>query len=163
MSLYYLFASDTPLKEAKNPYLQLLSVNEAIKKGLDIDTSIFEEGFDYNKPEMILYVEKEENFYYPNIYLVDKKDYCEEIETIKQYIAVLESDGQKAYMDVLLSYIKEHLKTSKSIELWKVWIGTSREVFHPTYNKISLSFLTNDILYQLFCDENEYICLEITH
>ena len=161
MSLYYLFASDTPLKEAKNPYIQLLSVNEAKRKGLDVDTSLFENDFDYDKPEVILYVEKEENFNYPNIYLVDKNDFCNDVETTKQYMAVLESDGQREYIDVIMSYIKDHLTFSCSIELWKVWIGTSREVFTPTYIKIDEASLTKDVLYDLFCREDEYVCLEI--
>ena len=68
MSLYYFFASDTKLLEQRNPYIKLLSVNEAIAHGIEVHTELFEDHFDYDKPEVILYVENEEQFRYPNIY-----------------------------------------------------------------------------------------------
>lgn len=60
MSYLTYFASDYPLPIVKNPHDKLLSVNEALALGVeDIPDILLAPDFDRDKPEVILYSDRE--------------------------------------------------------------------------------------------------------
>ena len=68
MSRFYYFASDSILEEQPNPFVRLLSVNQALKMGVEADLDMFGEDFDKDKPNVILFCEDETQMEYPNIF-----------------------------------------------------------------------------------------------
>ena len=46
MSRLHYFASDTVLEERKNPYIERLSVNQALEKGIDVRLDWFADEFE---------------------------------------------------------------------------------------------------------------------
>lgn len=55
MSSVLFIASNSPLMERPNPHDKMLSVNEALALGIkDIPDFMLEEGFDRNKPNVLL-------------------------------------------------------------------------------------------------------------
>ena len=161
MSLYYFFASDTKLLEQRNPYIKLLSVNEAIAHGIEVHTELFEDPFDYDKPEVILYVEDEEQFRYPNIYKEASEHFCDELGINKKYLTCLEWDYEDKNADVVLHYIASQLENMDEIEFWKIWLGKCRNQKTPTYHSVHLKEMTKVILQSFMESENDYVCLII--
>lgn len=68
MSRLYYFASDTILKEQPNPYVKLLSVNQALEMEVEVDLDMYEDDFDKDEPDVILFCEDETKLEYPNIF-----------------------------------------------------------------------------------------------
>lgn len=60
MSSIFYIASDKPLPKCENPHEKLLSVREALALGItDLPDFLFSEDFDRDKPEVVLYADRE--------------------------------------------------------------------------------------------------------
>jgi len=55
MSFLTYIASDAPLREVKNPHYRTLSVNEALKIGMEIPEYMLEPEVDRDKPDALLW------------------------------------------------------------------------------------------------------------
>ena len=60
LSYLYYFASDNELNEQPNPYIKLLSINEALELGIEVDLDMFENDIDRDEPDVILYCDDKE-------------------------------------------------------------------------------------------------------
>ena len=134
-SLYYL-ASDIPMKAVENPHYKTLSVNEALKMGIEnIPEFMLTSDFDKDKPGVVLWsdivmeLDTESN----NVHIDDFDDdwavipwndgiFCE-VKTEKSCKMQLEwgsySDGRARQ---LIDYIKQCLEETDEIELWHLWL-----------------------------------------
>lgn len=111
------------LDERPNPYVKLLSINQAIQEGIKVDLNIFNDDVDMDEPGVILSCWDEEKLQYPNIYAINKEDYFEDIGTKKQNCTELQWVYSSDSVNVVLEYIQDHLKKAGEIELWNVWLG----------------------------------------
>jgi hypothetical protein len=160
MSRLYYFASDSVLEEQPNPYVRLLSVNQALEMGVEVNLDMFGDDFDKDEPNVILFCEDETKFEYPNIYDIDKNDFYDDIGTTKQYCTALEWDYSDTTVDVILKYIQNHMKMASELELWSVWLGygdipSRKKIQCKAYN------LTVDKLKEIYNSEMDLYCLTV--
>lgn len=134
MSSIIYIASDYPLTERPNPHEKTVSVNEALALGVKVSDFLLEDGFDRNKPGVILVCDREINLNVDTgvitdgdfdddfaVWLTDKS--CE-MNTNKDYCACLElvrfTTGRAKQ---IIEYFKEQLRNTSEIELWHAWVG----------------------------------------
>ena len=123
MSRLYYFAADAPLEASPNPHLTMLSVNEALARGHDINLDIFPDGFDFDRPNVILHTDTEDAFDHPNIFLIDPNDFYEDIGTERRYCAELEWDFCARTAHEVIDYVCRQIHRVESVEFWNVWLG----------------------------------------
>lgn len=160
MSRLYYFASDNILEEQPNPYVKLLSVNQTLEMGVDVNVDMFGEYFDKDKPNVILFCEDETQIEYPNIFSINKNDFYDDIGTTKQYCTALEWNYSDATVDVILKYIQNHMKVSPELELWSVWLGYA-DITSMKSIKCKANNLTADKLKEIFTSELDFYCLTV--
>lgn len=160
MSRLYYFASDSVLEEQHNPYMRLLSVNQALEMGIEVDLDMFGNDLDKDEPNTILFCEDETKFEYPNIYYINKNDFYDDIGTTKKYCTALEWNYSDTTVDVILKYVQNHMKTSSELELWSVWLGYGDL---PSRKKIQCKAcnLTIDKLKDIYISELDLYCLTV--
>lgn len=144
MSEFQFIASNHPLKEVENPYIEFLSINEAIKKGVILPEMLTDDE-DLDRDEKILMnVESEEHLDEIEI----KRDLYYDVENVKAYssklhVVELRWRYTDARAEQLVEYITDHLKTADEVEIWKVWVDEQTE---PNVQAITLNALTIDAL-----------------
>ena len=160
MSRLYYFASDSVLEEQPNPYVRLLSVNQALEMGVEVNLDMFGDDFNKDEPNTILFCEDETQFEYPNIYCINKNDFYDDIGTKKQYCTALDWYYSDTTVDVILKYIQNQMKISSELELWSVWLGYGD---FPSRKKTQCkaSNLTVDKLKEIFNSELSFYCLTV--
>ena len=159
MSRLTYFASDTYLEEQHNPYVKLLSVNQALEMGLKVNLSVFGDGFDRDKPNVILHCDDMVKFEYPNIFSINKDEFYDDIGTVKHYCTSLEWNYSDDTVEVVLGYIQNHLKTAPEIELWSVWLGGEDISANVKKMQCRINDLTVERLKKFYTSELEYQCL----
>lgn len=127
MSCITYFASNEKLENRENPYVLLLSMNEARERNIELKED-FIERIDPTKKDVIYYVIDESKLGYPSIYYFDKDIYNEDIGTKQKYCVCLEiGEMTKEYLQVVYNYIVDQWKgkdsTSFVLELWNVRLG----------------------------------------
>ncbi|TCI39227.1 MULTISPECIES: hypothetical protein [unclassified Exiguobacterium] len=144
MSEFQFMTSDRPLKEVENPYIEFLSINEAIKKGVVLPEMLTDDE-DLDRDEKILmHVEAEEQL--DEIEVKRELYYAEEnVEAYskKPHVAELRWRYTETRAQQLVDYITDHLKTADEVEIWKVWVDEQTE---PSVRSITLDELTIDEL-----------------
>lgn len=136
MSALIYFASNNHLKKITSPHHKTMSVNEALRLGIEIPDMLNLDQIDKDEPDMLLwsdsYVKNEETEMYEDsgfdddISITPMNGKTEDILTEKKYCASLSWPGYtKGRAQQLIAYIKEHLKYSPEIELWHIWMGKS--------------------------------------
>lgn len=144
MSEFQFITSDHPLKEVENPYIEFLSINEAIKKGVILPEMLTDDE-DLDRDEKILMnVESEEHLDEIEI----KRDLYYEQENVESYsskphIVELRWRYTDARAEQLVEYIVNHLETADEVEIWKVWVDEQTE---PSIKTITRDELTIDSL-----------------
>jgi hypothetical protein len=161
MSEFQFIVSDHPLKEVENPYVEFLSINEAIQKGIVLP-DILTDVEDLDRDEKILMnVESEEQL--DEIEIKHSLYYAmENVEAYssKPHVVELRWRYSDARAEQLVEYITDHLKTAEEIEIWKVWVDEQTE---PKVQSIKLDELTIDAL--RFLGEVGFVrpeCLRVT-
>lgn len=157
MSKVCYFASDAPLKDKKNPYINKYSINQAIAAGIELNMDLLD-GVDKDEPDVILWMEKETCADFPSI--VTTKPYSEAPKSKKKYYAEIGGSPEKDLKGIV-EYIHNHMKKKKKgenardLELWYVWLGNDEEeIIEKTY---SLRELTEESLNEIFLDDdNDY-------
>lgn len=164
MSRLFYFASDMELSEQPNPYLNYLSVNEALSLGLEINKDLLNEDISYDEPGVITYCEDEKNFSYPVFYQLDPKDLFDYIGTSKEHCVALQWEYSDDTVNVVLDYIKKQLEKVPYIEMWSVWLGNVPEDVNTvsTMSELSVDELTVSMLRDFYTSHNDYRCLVIT-
>lgn len=162
MSEFQFITSDHPLKEVENPYIEFLSINEAIKKGVILPEMLTDDE-DLDRDEKILmHVESEEQLDEIEI----KRDLYYDAENVEAYSAkphVVELRWRytDARAEQLVEYIVNHLETADEVEIWKVWVD---EQTGPSVKTITRDELTMDAL--RFLGDTGYErpeCLRVTN
>ena len=163
LSYLYYFASDNELNEQPNPYIKLLSINEALELGIEVDLDMFENDIDRDEPDVILYCDDKEKMDYPNIYAFDKDNYYEEIGTHKRFCTALELDSfSDENLQLVLNYVQTQLKHTKEIEIWCVWLGEYN--INKTVKKAlySINDLKIDLLRKFYENSCDNKCMIIS-
>ncbi len=161
MSRLNYFASDTVLEEQPNPYVKLLSVNQASELGVEVDLNLFGDNFDKDKPDVILFCADKAKFEYPNIYSIHKEEYYDDIGTSKQFCTALEWNYSDDTVDVILRYIRNHMEIASELELWSVWLGSEDIPINVKKMKCKLSDLTVERLKKFYVSELDFQCLMV--
>ncbi|WP_233004532.1 hypothetical protein [Exiguobacterium aurantiacum] len=144
MSEFQFITSDYPLKEVENPYIEFLSINEAIKRGVVLPDMLTDDE-DLDRDEKILMnVEAEEHLDEIEI----KRDLYYEVANVEAYsskahVVELRWRYSDTRAEQLIAYITDHLKTAEEVEIWKVWVDEQTE---PSVQSIKLDELTIDAL-----------------
>lgn len=134
MSALIYLASDAPLAELKNPHNQVLSVNEALARGVEVPDYLLEDGVDRDKPGVILWSDidmaMDENGLnesgLDDDFAILPMEKSEDIFTEKKYCAVLEWDKYTpGRAQRVISYIREQLKHTPAVEIWHIWMGAA--------------------------------------
>ena len=160
MSRLYYFASDIVLEEQPNPYVRLLSVNQALEIGIEVDLNMFGNGFDKDTPNVILFCTNETQLEYPNIFSINKKDFYDDIGTTKQYCTELQWNFSYANVDVVLKYIQNHMEKALELELWSVWMGDG-DIHTREKTQCKASDLTIDRLKNFYANQVDFHCLTV--
>ena len=156
MSKVCYFASDAPLKEKKNPYINTYSINQAIAAGINVDMDLLD-GVDRDEPDVILWMENEECSEFPSIWITEP--YSEAPKSEKKYYSEIGGSPKKDLKGIV-EYIQDHMKKKKcenarDLELWYVWLGNDEEDI--VEKRYSLRELTEEVLNEIFLDDdNDY-------
>ena len=162
MSRLYYFASDILLEERKNPYIEMLSVNQALGKGIDVKLDWFADGFDRDKPEVILYCAEEDKLEYPNIYTFTKDEYYDNIGTEKQFCTELQWVCSEENIKVVLEYIQSQMEVTEELEIWSVWLGNDVITERIEKQICKISELSLEKLKCFYESESEYKCIVVS-
>lgn len=160
MSRLYYFASDSVLEEQPNPYVKMLSVNQALGMGVEVDLDMLDDDLDRDEPDVILYCEDETKLEYPNIYSIDKNDFYDDIGTTKQHCMALEWNYSEETVDVILKYIQDHINMASEIEVWSVWLGYG-DIPSRKSVQCKVCDLTIDQLKEIYISELDLYCLTV--
>jgi hypothetical protein len=166
MSFVTFLASDCPMKEIDNPCVRLLSVNEALEKGVEIPDFVLDSStIDRNKPDVVLWAESEESLGEITIKNAEKSwlrhDNGNHPDTSLQYFASLEWRYTVARANALIEYIRKHLRNAQELEIWHTWIGSERiDSEKNTKHSIHADELTADDLGKLL-EGRQYDCIAV--
>ncbi len=135
MSLLIYLASDCPLQERQSPHNRSMSIHEALSLGVEIPDILDIDKLDKDNPHMLLWSDSysqnaetgglQDNLFDDDFSILPMEKW-EDILSEKKYCASLEwPTYTKGRAQMLISYIKEHLKHSPQIELWHILMGRS--------------------------------------
>lgn len=161
MSRLIYFASDTVLGELPNPYIKLLSVNQAMELGIEVNIYLFDKNYDRDEPDVILLCEDETNLGYPNIYTINKEKYYDDIGTSKKFCTTLQWNYSEDTLYVVFEYIQEHMKKASELELWSVWLGGEEIKANIRKTRCKLNEFTVERLKGFFINELDYKCFVV--
>ncbi|HAE63025.1 MAG TPA: hypothetical protein DCG38_11955 [Eubacteriaceae bacterium] len=145
MSMYQFLASEMMLDGVENPYIEIISVNEAIKRGVNFDESLMNNpSFDRDE-EKILICDTEEHMDEIEInYVGSDSEKCSEGYTELQNIHELNWCYSEERAQKLVDYLKKQITAGKSaIELWNIWLGETKSAIkkHVKVENLSVSDL----------------------
>jgi len=153
MSILTYIASDHPLPIVPNPHERMVSVNEAIALGkINIHNCLLAPDFDRDKPGVMLVSDREVVFNIDTGEIDDgaldddfallSAEGCDSMYTEKNYAVYLEwayyTEGRAQR---IIEYIKENLRHTDEVEIWRIWMGTHERPLIRTKN-IPISQLT---------------------
>lgn len=135
MSRLLYIASDYPLPPRPNPHERMLSVNEALALGMsNIPESLLAPGFDRDKPNVILWMDREVNFnidagtiedgnFDDDFALFPAKGY-DDVCTEKKYAVGIEWHAwTQGRARGVIEYIRDNLAHTDEVEIWYIWMG----------------------------------------
>jgi hypothetical protein len=140
MSLFQFLASDKLLKEVKNPYIEFISIKEALKRNIKLydfimnDTEIDKEDkiiMVCDSEEYLQEIEINHDMYYSS-------EYAEEYSN-KQYFSELHWHYTEARAKQLVDYLRDQLKSSDEVEIWSIWLDEHKSASIKSINVNELS------------------------
>ena len=164
MSYFSYIASDYPLPTVKNPHDLTLSVNEALAMGItDIPEEFMAPGFDRDEPDVILYSDRDSEINtdtrevkdgdFDDDFALYPAEGLSDVRTEKKYAVYLEwwryTEGRARN---IIEYIKENLKHTDEVEIWRIWAGAG-EIFNVHTKNIPFASLCPEMIREL--DERE--------
>ena len=123
MSSFQFLASHKPLQEVKNPYVEFMSINDAVKRNIALDDFILEDEEIDRDDKIIMICDSEEhldeieisdNMYYSSEYA---KEYSN-----KLYFSQLQWRYTKTRAKQIIDYLKQQLEDVNEIEIWDIWL-----------------------------------------
>lgn len=147
MSLFQYLASDKLLKEIRNPYAEFISINEALKRNIEVDDAIVNGGyFDLDEKNIMIY-DSEEHIGEIEIYhdMYYSSEYAKEYSR-KNYFSELQWRYTKIRAKQLVDYLKEQLKELDEIEIWSIWLDEHKSANIKSVNIEELSVADLDFL-----------------
>ena len=164
MSLYQFLASSKPLKEKINPYIEHLSVNDMIARGMEVPFNLINHTINPDD-KIILWCDTEEHMEEIQI-LHQKESPYPDVEkfTNKPYIATLTWRYSDARAEELIHYLKEVLSgdsAPQELELWQIWLADSIDGLKV--HELRINDLTIAVLREHFGNNHfeHPICLKI--
>ena len=147
MSLYQFLASNEPIKEKINPYIEHLSVNDMIERGMEVPFNLVNHTINPDE-KIILWCDTEEHMDEIQILHQEEMPYPDvEKFTNKPYIATLSWRYTDMRAEELIQYLKEALSGDSELvelELWQIWLADSIDglkVHEFNLNDLSVSVL----------------------
>lgn len=140
MSIFQFLASDKLLEEVKNPYVKIISINEALTCNIELADFIV------NDTE----IDRNER----NIMVCDSEEHMGEIEikhdmyysseeaekySNKRYFSELHWMYTGTRAKQLVDYLKEQLNNLDEIEVWSIWLD---EYKSPSIKSININELS---------------------
>jgi len=151
MSTYRFIASRHPLKELSNPHVTLLSYQDLKERKIPVGkvSTTFETSDPHEKN--FLYFDSDNQIHDLEIRPDDPELYARPY-TEKQHISQIRWRYNPERAEVLIDYIREHMKESGAdeVELWSIW---TEDTPSATMRPISLSDLTLEVIDDLFGKE----------
>lgn len=153
-SSFQFLASNKLLKEVKNPYVEIISINEALRRNMEIEESLMNNiNIDRDK-EILLFFGSEEHLGEMEInnVMYYSSRYAEEYSN-KQYFSELSWDYTEARAKQLVEYLKEQMKSLDEIEIWSIWLdeyksASIKSIHINELNIRDLEFLDNSEGYE---------------
>ncbi|MCD8502162.1 MAG: hypothetical protein LRY71_11335 [Bacillaceae bacterium] len=147
MSIFQFLASDKQLHERKNPYIEYISINEALKRNVEMPSFILEDT-DVDKDEKnIMYCDSEEhlNELEINHDLYYSVEYAQEY-TDKPFVSELQWRYTKARAQQLIDYLVDQLQHVDEIEVWSIWLDEQEPAMIRTVLAAELKVSNLDFL-----------------
>jgi len=147
MSLFQFLASDKLLKEVKNPYIEFISIKEALKRNIElIDFTMNDTEID-KEDKIIMFCDSEEHFEEIEINpeISYPSEYAEEYSN-KQYFSELHWRYTEARGKQLVDYLKEQLQSSDEVEIWSIWLDDYKPASIKVINVNELSLADLEFL-----------------
>ena len=138
MSLYQFLASDMPLKDVRNPNIEIISLNEMLGRNLDVpEILLSSKNIDWDE-KIALICESEELLHEIEI-RKDNPDGHAHPFTTKKYVSEITFRYTITRAEQLVHYIREHLRMSETLEIWSLWIDDIKEAIVETKGQDDLS------------------------
>jgi len=140
LSRFQFIASDSPLKDVKNPYIEFFSINMALTRGIELDDYLLDDpDIDRDDEKMMFICDSDEHMHEIEIKQEESPLYTEKY-TQKKYVSELRWIYSEERALQLLDYIKEHLNDSNEVELWDTWMDDDQisTIRHCTFENFSL-------------------------
>jgi len=140
MSLFQFLASDKLLNEVKNPYIEFISINEALKRNIELNDFMMNDKENNKDDKTIMVCDSEEHLEEIEINheMYYSSEYAEEYSN-KQYFSELRWLYSKARAKQLVDYLKEQLKSSDEVEIWSIWLDEHKS---PSIKSININELS---------------------
>ncbi|QNO13482.1 hypothetical protein HYG86_01210 [Alkalicella caledoniensis] len=162
MSIYQFLASSKPLKEVKNPYIKMLSINEMLARKMKVPSFLLDSPTDRNE-KIVLHFDSEEHLDEIEITIENNipMDYLKKY-TSKNHIYTLSWRYTEKRAKKLLQYIQEQLKQVEEIELWNTWMDEKIEGI--TLEKVNIKELTVQLIEETLGEQcyDHPKCLKVT-
>lgn len=126
MSIFNFIASDRPMPEVENPYIQTFSVNEALEKGIEVPEVLLEKADLDRDKKIMLTFDSEEHMGELEIFVVSSFHEAERY-TKKAYISEIQWRYTKERGKQLKEYIHQLLEDTNEVELWRTWYDDQAE------------------------------------
>ncbi|MDF2905254.1 MAG: hypothetical protein K0R34_575 [Herbinix sp.] len=123
MSLFQFLASNTLLEEVRNPFIEFLSMNEAIRRNIEPGYIMVNDKEIDNDEKIMMICDSEEHLNEIIIFhdMYHSPIYAEEYSE-KKYFAELQWQYSKERVNKLIDYLKDQLTFTDEIEIWSIWI-----------------------------------------
>lgn len=147
MSLFQFIASDKLLKEVKNPYVEFISINEALRRNLeDANSMMNNEELDKDE-KIIMFCDSEEHLDEIEIKhdMYHSSNYAKEYSN-KKYFSELQWRYTEIRAKQLVAYLNEELKDLDEIEIWSIWLDEYKSANIISINIDELSITDLDFL-----------------
>ena len=144
MSSFQFLASDKPLQEVKNPYIEFISINEAVKRNIALDDFILEDEEIDRDDKMIMICDSEEHLDEIEISndIYYSLEYAKEYSN-KPYFSQLQWRYTKTRAKQIIDYLKEQWEDVNEIEIWDIWLDEHEQA---DIKSVHISELTLDDL-----------------
>jgi hypothetical protein len=139
MSLFEFIASDKLLKEVKNPYVEFISINDALERNIEVADFMMNDNIDKDEKFIIFFesvehleeIEIKHDMYYSSEYA---KEYSN-----KKYFSQLQWRYTEIRAKQLVDYLNEQLMSIDEIEIWSIWLDEHKSASIKSINANELS------------------------
>ncbi|HCW05061.1 MAG TPA: hypothetical protein DGK91_11370 [Clostridium sp.] len=150
MSQYTFIASDYELPQVTNPNIEIITVREAIMRGIEPNELMPWEEMDQDAE--VLVVEDEEYLYELEIMKEDELYDDVGSYTEKPYIYSVDFHYTEKRGNELLKYLKSNIRKGHTLELWTIWLNDKTNVQPKVKNFDEISL---DDIDKMFNSDNE--------